>query len=362
MRILVCGYHNPHFATVTEYIERAVEQLGHERVSFDDRAHIFPGRLRDRIPVLEKVSIDAINRKLIRTVERVRPDLILVLGGHRIRKPALQRLAGDGVPVALWTTDAPRVSDLMPETALLYTKVFCMGSEYVDILRRLGVAGAELLPMACDPEIHARIEVHREDKQLLASEVTFVGSWYESRAAVLRSVTHRPLSIWGPGWDSPTLQPALQAHVRGAHTPPEEWIKIYSGSKIVLSMHYVDAEGRFPVHQASARVFEAMACGVFVLTDRQKDVLALFRDGEHLASFSDGDDLDRKIAYYLEHEDERLRIAAAGRAEVLRHHTYAHRVEQLLNTLRAGGRPADCQGAERPVALRAAGANGGAVS
>ncbi len=332
MRILVCGYHNPHYATITEYVERAVERLGHEMVSFDDRGHIFPGRLRERIPILEKISLTAINRNLVRIAERVRPGMVLVLGGHRIRKPALHHLTRAGVPVVLWTTDAPRATDVMPDTAPLYTRVFCQGTEYVDILRRLGVAGVELLPMACDPVVHRRVDVATEDGAF-ASEVAFVGSWYENRANVLRSVAHRPLAIWGPGWRRRELPSALQACVRGAHTPPEEWVRIYSASQIVLALHYVDPEGRYPVHQASPRVFEAMACGAFVLTDRQLDVLALFRDGEHLVSFTDGYDLDRKIAYYLDHGEERRRIAAAGHDEVLRNHTYPHRVRRLLNVL-----------------------------
>ena len=42
---------------------------------------------------------------------------------------------------------------------------------------------------------------------------------------------------------------------------------------------------------ANTRVFEILACGAFQVVNRQGDVLRLFRDGEHLAVFSDGDDL-----------------------------------------------------------------------
>jgi spore maturation protein CgeB len=101
----------------------------------------------------------------------------------------------------------------------------------------------------------------------------------------------------------------------------------------VLVIRYPD--GHYPVHQASPRVFEALACGAFVLTDQQKDVLALFREGEHLVAFSDAADLDRKIEYYLAHPGERQRIAAAGRAEVLRRHTYTHRIARLLEIVDA---------------------------
>ena len=117
---------------------------------------------------------------------------------------------------------------------------------------------------------------------------------------------------------------------RGAHTSPGQWRKIYSASRIVLTPHYQDPSGRYPVYQASPRVFEAMACGAFVLCDRQRDVLVLFRDGEHLACFSDGDDLAAKVRYYLEHPGERHAIARRGREEVLSRHTYVHRLRELL--------------------------------
>jgi spore maturation protein CgeB len=335
MRILVCGYHNPHYATITEYIERAIDRLGHARVSFDDRRHIVPGRLRARVPILQAISLAAINGNLVRTAKRLRPELVLVLGGHRISKRSLQRLAGEGLPAALWTNDPPRATDIMPQTAPFYTKVFCQGTEYEDHLRRAGVCGAEWLPMGCDPELHRPAELSAEYRRVFANEIAFVGSWYPNRAQLLGCAARHPLAVWGPGWDTANLPAVLRARIRGAHTPPDQWTKIYSASKITLSIHYLSPDPQFPAHQASTRVFEAMACGAFVLTDRQKDVLALFRDGEHLACFSDGADLDRKIAYYLEHADERLRIAAAGRAEVLRHHTYAHRVSRLLQAVDA---------------------------
>ena len=153
--------------------------------------------------------------------------------------------------------------------------------------------------------------------------------------AVLR---HHP-ALWGPGWDVLPQTSPLRACIRGAHTQPGIWTKIYSATKIVLSIHYCDSENHFPVHQASPRVFEAMACGAFVLTDRQKDVLSLFKDGEHLVTFSDDADLDRKIAFFLEHADERQRIATAGRQEVLKNHTYENRLSRLLARMEATASP-----------------------
>ena len=92
-----------------------------------------------------------------------------------------------------------------------------------------------------------------------------------------------------------------------------------------------------------------MACGGFVLSDRQKDVLALFKDGEHLVTFGDGKDLVDKIKYFLQHPEERKRIAVAGRREVLNKHTYTHRMQNLLSLI-SGPESAASMG-EFPVAV-----------
>jgi spore maturation protein CgeB len=73
-----------------------------------------------------------------------------------------------------------------------------------------------------------------------------------------------------------------------------------------------------------------------VISDRQRDVLSLFRDGEHLATAGSAQELREKVSYYLDHAGERERIARGGREEVLRRHTYAQRLGSLLGTASAG--------------------------
>ena len=66
MKILLSGYHNPRFPTITEYIEEAVEELGHELVKFDNRTYRIPGRIRERVQALERADLRRINRDLVR--------------------------------------------------------------------------------------------------------------------------------------------------------------------------------------------------------------------------------------------------------------------------------------------------------
>jgi len=330
MKVLVTGYHNPHYETVTEYMERAIRALGHDLLVFDDACHIIPGRIRSRISVLEDVNMRQINRRLLARVRRSKPDVVLVTGGDRIRGETIRALKAEGVLTALWTTDAPHGDWGVSRAAPFYDHVFCQGSEAVEILERAGLARARWLPVGCDPSRHHAVSISPEEQERYGHDVVFVGSWYPERAALFERLCDFDLAVWGPGWEMLPEGSGLRRHLRGAHTFPGEWRKIYSASRIVLAAHYHDPSGRYPVYQASPRVFEALACGSFVLCDRQRDALALFRDGEHLVSFSDGEDLAAKVRYYLEHPGERQAIARRGCEEALNRHTYAHRIEKLL--------------------------------
>ena len=339
MKILLSGYHNPHYLTVTEYIERAVRCLGHELIVFNDRDHFIPGRLRKRWKPLQAMSLAVINLNLVKLAVRTRPDIIIVTGGHRVTQSGLRSLIRRGFRVALWTTDSPKIGDLMRATAFDYHFIFCQGTEYVEIFRDLGITAAQWLPMACDPQIHHPVQLSNDEACRFGSDVVSVGSYYPRRAEYLAQLVGFDLAIWGPGWEELSADSPLRTFIRGAHTPSETWVKIYSASKIVLSVHVRDPHKQFLVHQASPRIFEALACGAFVLTDRQRDVLSLFKDGEHLVAFADRADLVRKVVYFLDHADERRRIAEAGRREVLNHHTYEHRVLRLLTLLETSALP-----------------------
>ena len=330
MKVLVTGYHNPHYETVTEYMERAVRALGHELLVYDDACHIIPGRIRSRISVLEDINMRHINRRLLTRVRRTKPDVVLVTGGDRFREETIRALKTEGVLTALWTTDAPQGDWGVSRAAPFYDHVFCQGSEAVEILERAGLARARWLPVGCDPTRHHPATLSPEEQERYGHDVVFVGSWYPERAALFERLCEFDFAVWGPGWEMLPEGSGLCHHLRGAHTSPGQWRKIYSASRIVLAAHYHDPSGRYPVYQASPRVFEALACGSFVLCDRQRDVLSLFRDGEHLVSFSDAEDLAAKVRYYLEHPGERQAIARKGREEVLNRHTYVHRMEKLL--------------------------------
>ncbi len=58
-----------------------------------------------------------------------------------------------------------------------------------------------------------------------------------------------------------------------------------------------------------------------------------FTVGEDLECYENTAELLDKIAYYLDHEDERLQIAEQGLRKVKERHTYIHRACQMMQVL-----------------------------
>jgi spore maturation protein CgeB len=336
MRILFVTARNPHFTTITEYIERAVCSLGHDLSSYDDREFVFPGRVRDAITPLDRFDLSLLNRRLRKAVQKQRPDLLLCAGGERILPETVEAARAAGIRTALWTIDAVKPCDPRIALAPHFDFVFCGGSEMIEALRRIPLRNDPLwLPFACDPELHHPIALSPAETACYACDLAFVGSLhrelYPNRVAILKALADFDLGVWGPGARALPRSSVVYQKVRGDAAGLEEWTRIYSAAKITLCAHYGGPGPRSK--QASPRVYEALACGSFILCDDQPDVQALFEDGRELVIFRSLSELREKALYYLDHDQERKTIAARGREKVLAEHTYRHRIAALVTTV-----------------------------
>ena len=102
-------------------------------------------------------------------------------------------------------------------------------------------------------------------------------------------------------------------------------LRALSGAKMTINVH-----GDFMRYGGNMRLFEAAGVGTFQLVDDRPGIHDWFTDGEHLVIYRDRDHLRELVTYYLAHDEERERIAAAGRAHVHTHHTYDHRMARLI--------------------------------
>jgi spore maturation protein CgeB len=79
------------------------------------------------------------------------------------------------------------------------------------------------------------------------------------------------------------------------------------------------------------RVFEALACGIPLVSAPWDDVEHLFRVGEDFLMVRDGAEMTEALAQLKSDPELRASLVRSGLETVLARHTCAHRVEELLN-------------------------------
>ena len=108
---------------------------------------------------------------------------------------------------------------------------------------------------------------------------------------------------------------------RGRNEVNPDYVDTLLRSLIVVNCHPDRWEGDY-------RLFEALACGPLVMCDRMLRPPQGLQDGKHLIFYDDPGDLLEKACYYLENEEERLKIANQGQQAAINEHRSRHRMEQ----------------------------------
>jgi spore maturation protein CgeB len=105
--------------------------------------------------------------------------------------------------------------------------------------------------------------------------------------------------------------------------------RVLARSKIALNRHIDVAEK----YANNMRLYEATGVGTLLLTDAKSNFGDLFEPGREAVTYGSEDELVEMIRHFLEHDDERGRIARAGQKRTLREHTYEHRMRELETIL-----------------------------
>ena len=86
-------------------------------------------------------------------------------------------------------------------------------------------------------------------------------------------------------------------------------------------------------------MFEALACGIPLVSAPWSDAEGLFRPGQDYLVARDGAEMTRHLAALRGDRDVRASLAAHGLATIRARHTCAHRVDELLAILRRLSEP-----------------------
>ena len=160
-----------------------------------------------------------------------------------------------------------------------------------------------------------------------SSDLLFVGNSRRSRRAIvddLSPVIH-DLAVYGKGWTSDLIDPL---HVRGELIPNEQLHRYYASARIVLNDHWPDMRAQGFL---SNRLYDALASGAFVISDAVVGIEQEFDDA--VVTYTEPDELRRLADQYLADGAARRAKAERGRRAVLGRHTFAHRVDRMLEVV-----------------------------
>lgn len=85
--------------------------------------------------------------------------------------------------------------------------------------------------------------------------------------------------------------------------------------------------------EINMRVFEALATGKLLITEKIEFLDELFTDREHLITYADDSELIEVVRHYLSDENERKKIAECGLIETSKKHTYLHRAKYIIEKI-----------------------------
>ena len=290
MRILHVG--NAHLV-------EPLRALGHEVIAAFEE---YPGLAAAGVPF----DVRALWRRL-----PAPPDLLLVA----------DMLGPQALPFGLEDVPAPRLYYAIDvhvnffwqrHYARLFDLVLVAQKDYVPLFAAAGVP-ARWLPWGADERVFHERGLRR------VHDLVFVGTvdpaTRPKRAAVVECLRRRfGLATFGESV--------------GTRLSWEEMAAVFASSKIVLNEAILG--------DLNFRVFEAMACGALLVTERiDNGLLDLFTPDEHLAVYGP-DDLVARVTHYVRADAERERVAANGAHAVRERHTLRARMAELSAVVEAG--------------------------
>ena len=271
------------------------------------------------------------SRSFVEAASRFRPDLVLIVSGNLITSRALAAIKNSTDATLFHFYNEDILNPLNTTTCLrkavsCYDHVFTTKSFNVDTLSLMGSKAVTYVPHGYRDHCHFPVAVDSEDRKRYGSDVVFVGTWERPRARTLEQLNGLDLRIWGNDWHKLRRGSALRSSAAGRAVYGDELARVFGASKI--SLGFLRKANR-DLH--TSRTFEIPACGGFQLSERTEEVLGFFEEGKEIECFSSLDELKDKITYYLQHENRRLRIAAAGLERVRRsRYRFTDRLETIL--------------------------------
>ena len=245
---------------------------------------------------------------LLRRVQAFEPDLLFVVHGRRFaqRHAALARRWRS----AVWLLDEPYEVDDTRRWSSVFDTVFVNDTATLDRHRN-----AHYLPVAFDVEVHRHAAGPTRPHK-----VGFIGGPNPTRERYLGAL-HRvgllSYVVGGP-WQSPELRRLCLAR----NVSPERTAELYQQTNVIINVfrdrHHFN-RSRVQAWSMNPRVYEALACGALVVSERRPELQEVFPE---LPAFETEVELINAVRELVS-DEQRCRALTDACRERLVQHTYA---------------------------------------
>ena len=295
-------------------------RLGHDVQRFSFRNMVREEQGTRWFDSEEKAKTRA-DRILVEQIRHYHPDIVLISGMKHLDADtvtAMREAAPGAVFAGRDTSFPPTVNEARMAIARKLDLVLATNADrFLKEYKDAGVPRCAFIPCPCDPDIQRPYDV--EEKYRV--DIVFTGKAEHGDHDCDRDRYELAERLAG----------MPNAKVYGSFGQPAVYgidcFYALSGAKITLSINALNDIRLYH----SDRFINCLSCGAFVLAKRVPDTELLFEDGIHLKYFDTPEEFFELADHYLEHEDERKRIAQAG----------MHRAHEEFNCTRMAQRVLD---------------------
>ncbi len=220
-----------------------------------------------------------------------------------------------------------------------YSAILAYGPTIADIYRS-AVSG---------PAIHvyhegADTDLFRPMIRDKTCDVVFVGNWgdddrnhttWQYLIDPSREATDLRFSVFGVRYPPDVVAALRESEIRwGGWLPNYLAPEVYAASKVTVHIprrEYVEALRGTP----TIRVFEALACGIPLVSAGWEDDSGLFEEGSDYVAVHKPRQMVETLRWLIADGEARNRIGEHGRATVLARHTCDHRAEEFVQIVSA---------------------------
>jgi len=312
-KILIVGYFskNPEIYTYATSFYNILSKLNYDVEKFDYRKNY-----TQNISMLN-INAYLINIFLIKKVKKFKPDLIFFIKAESIFAKTIKYIKQNfksylvnfypDNPFVFWNNNSnEQVLKSLPN----YDCFLIWSQDLIKLLLMAGCKKVDYLPFGYDPDIFEQdIKITEQDLHKYKSDVCFIGTWEKEREVWLTNLLEKmpdlDLKIWGNSWqENLTQNSILISKIQKTAIYGEQAIKAFRLSKI--NLNFIRKQN---LNSHNMRTFEIPASKSFLLTQRtEEQANFLFKENLNIECFSEIDELEKKIKYYLLHENLRQEI------------------------------------------------------